>query len=318
MRRYMYKVFYLAMSIIISLSVGWLINIPYQEKIFNIVVNMPLLFMLNLWTYYTLLLLTIVLLFLGYMLYIAFKERLVNKRSLMAVLCSFILLAAVTYCIFNLVYSSYSGKVSLATNRNSSGGSTSLAPMVSVKESQNIKLNRTPTRVLSSGSSLNVFPIAFLAVLLIFTITLAFLIRYTGYVSSDIKDEHKVGFIDKKGVEIMEKRKREAINLLEISINNILNCQDYRKAIILTYLRMCKMLRDHNIDVPESITAREFEEKVHLLLPLIPHEPLHELTLLFEESKYSDHPMDSMCKNKALKLLSAIRDSLVKEDGEGN
>jgi hypothetical protein len=86
---------------------------------------------------------------------------------------------------------------------------------------------------------------------------------------------------------------------------------DARSIIIKCYNDMCDIISKAG-KVPKTYeTAREFEKACLSVFPWIPIKPLHELTLLFEESLYSNHVMDESKANIALNALKEISEVMV-------
>jgi hypothetical protein len=84
---------------------------------------------------------------------------------------------------------------------------------------------------------------------------------------------------------------------------------DPRRAIILAYARMESTLTRCGVAREESEAPLEYLARVLLSLEVRPR-PVERLTDLFEQAKFSDHPMDAAMKEDALEALEEVRDDL--------
>jgi len=90
---------------------------------------------------------------------------------------------------------------------------------------------------------------------------------------------------------------------------------DPRKAIVLYFLRLCTLLRAYGLDIRENFTAREVEFYVRRVISRVPAEPLHRLVELFEEARYSTHPLTSNLREEALSCLRRVESWLAELRG---
>ena len=84
---------------------------------------------------------------------------------------------------------------------------------------------------------------------------------------------------------------------------------DPRRAIILAYARMEATLTSGGVARHEAEAPLEYVSRVLLELE-VPADPVHRLTDLFEQAKFSDHPIDQAMKDDAVAALDEIRTEL--------
>ena len=97
---------------------------------------------------------------------------------------------------------------------------------------------------------------------------------------------------------------------IQQAIDDMTTGTDVRSSIMRCYKDMCKLAAQHGISDEEHLTPREFEAMIGSKLP-VADEKLHELILVFEEARYSDHDLSEDMKERALAALGRIRDDLV-------
>ncbi len=86
---------------------------------------------------------------------------------------------------------------------------------------------------------------------------------------------------------------------------HILNLDpDARSGILSTYAEMCTMLSDPGLEV--SLTPKELERLVTDQLRW-PKRPVHQLTELFQEARYSHHALEEEHKVMALDSLNELK-----------
>jgi hypothetical protein len=84
---------------------------------------------------------------------------------------------------------------------------------------------------------------------------------------------------------------------------------DPRRAIILAYARMEATLTRCGVARDESEAPLEYISRVLLELDVRP-DPVEQLTDLFEQAKFSDHPIDADMKEAAIEALEDVRADL--------
>lgn len=100
------------------------------------------------------------------------------------------------------------------------------------------------------------------------------------------------------------------LQTIEASLDNLLNDQDPRRAIIATYYHFERLLASQGFVRRPSTTSLEFMQEALLQLP-IPVDHIQGLTTLFQQAKFSHHPIHERNRMTALTHLEAIRASLL-------
>jgi len=84
---------------------------------------------------------------------------------------------------------------------------------------------------------------------------------------------------------------------------------DFRTAVLACYQRMLALLERRGLLGQDVLTAREIEARALTELGLS-RESVNTLTALFEEARYSDHPMGPRERSRAVENLNAVRREL--------
>ena len=93
------------------------------------------------------------------------------------------------------------------------------------------------------------------------------------------------------------------------AIDDLESEPDARRAVIAAYARMERVFGRHGLRRQASETATEYLQRI--LLGLTTRvEAVGRLTGLFEQAKFSDHPIDGRMKQEAIDALRVIRDDL--------
>jgi hypothetical protein len=93
------------------------------------------------------------------------------------------------------------------------------------------------------------------------------------------------------------------------AIDDLESEPDARRAVIAAYARMEGVFGRHGLRRHVSETATEYLQRI--LLGLTTRvEAVGRLTGLFEQAKFSDHPIDGRMKQDAIDALRVIRDDL--------
>ena len=96
---------------------------------------------------------------------------------------------------------------------------------------------------------------------------------------------------------------------LSDAIDDLESEPDARRAVIAAYARMEGVFSRHGLRRQVSETATEYLQRI--LLGLTTRvEAVGRLTGLFEQAKFSDHPIDGRMKQDAIDALRVIRDDL--------
>ncbi len=107
----------------------------------------------------------------------------------------------------------------------------------------------------------------------------------------------------------------EAKAVLDAAMKSLYAGEDPRSTIIRTYQQMCLLVQAGKLDEEPYLTPREFADKAAVVLGW-KKAPLEDLTLLFEEARYSDHPLGVEQKERAISSFTRVRDGLgVVSDG---
>lgn len=173
-------------------------------------------------------------------------------------------------------------------------------------KSQGINLNITYARINFFNSSLsdnkgtfnnysNIILILAITSLAVFGIIVLFYNLTSGYPS--FKFRLKKTYSKDKIEEFRE--------IITSSISSVRDYQFNLNDIIELYKQICSFLEKHGVQNAPSLTAREFEENVFKLTGF-KSDSFHNLTLLFEEARYSTHPIDEEKVNLARELVKKI------------
>jgi hypothetical protein len=99
---------------------------------------------------------------------------------------------------------------------------------------------------------------------------------------------------------------QEVREILDEAIRELLAGNEFAGTIFLAYRKLSAHLAKHGYAERASQTPREFAIGVRKALP-IRAAPLKGLVTLFEEAKYSDHPVGSRARDRAVDDLTAVR-----------
>jgi hypothetical protein len=101
----------------------------------------------------------------------------------------------------------------------------------------------------------------------------------------------------------------EVAGSISDAIDDLESEPDARRAVIAAYARMEGVFGRHGLRRRASETATEYLQRI--LLGLTTRvEAVGRLTGLFEQAKFSDHPVDGQMKHDAIDALRVIRDDL--------
>ena len=76
------------------------------------------------------------------------------------------------------------------------------------------------------------------------------------------------------------------------------------------YTDMCKVMAKYGVIEEEHLTPREFEMLARDALP-VPDELIHNLVIIFEEARYSDHALTDEDGKRALSALEGMKTKLL-------
>ena len=126
-----------------------------------------------------------------------------------------------------------------------------------------------------------------------------------------------VGLVALVVAAVMLRRRQlvEARSIVDEAIRDLLAGNEYAGTIFLAYRRFAAYLARHGFAEKASETPREFALGVRKALP-IGAVPLRSLIGLFEEARYSDHPIGSPERDRAVQALGEVRKELDRMIGE--
>ncbi len=103
---------------------------------------------------------------------------------------------------------------------------------------------------------------------------------------------------------------QEVADTIQRTIDALAQGSDTRATVIRCYTDMCKVMAKHGVLEEEHLTPREFEELARDNLP-VPDDMIHELVMVFEEARYSDHQLTPEDSNRALTALEEVKAKLL-------
>jgi len=108
---------------------------------------------------------------------------------------------------------------------------------------------------------------------------------------------------------------KEVADTIQRTIDALAGGSDTRATVIRCYTDMCKVMAKYGVVEEEHLTPREFENMAKDALP-VPDELVHDLVIIFEEARYSDHPLTDEDGQRALTALEGMKKELVKIEQE--
>ena len=106
-----------------------------------------------------------------------------------------------------------------------------------------------------------------------------------------------------------DRRQEQAMEVLERAMKSLYAGEDPRSTIIRTYQQMCLLVQVGKIDEEPFLTPKDFAVRAVKELGW-KEGPLVDLTMLFEEARYSDHEMGESQKERAIVSLERLKDDL--------
>ena len=104
-------------------------------------------------------------------------------------------------------------------------------------------------------------------------------------------------------------RRRAAAATVDAAISQLQLGGDVRAAILACYQRFCELLGMRGIDEQDALTPRELESVARDQLA-VSAASAETLTSLFEEARYSTHPLGEPDRERAVESLERIREAL--------
>jgi hypothetical protein len=103
--------------------------------------------------------------------------------------------------------------------------------------------------------------------------------------------------------------RREALEVVQEALTELKATNGYHETILKCYKQMCKILSDKGFTIGLAQTPREFAYSISEKLRL-GSEPVKGLTFLFEEARYSGHPIDDDKRALAVSELDSLERAL--------
>ncbi|GEM_PF-6837079 len=100
---------------------------------------------------------------------------------------------------------------------------------------------------------------------------------------------------------------------IDRTLEKLYRGEDVQSTIIRCYIEMCYHLEEQGVSDQQFLTSREFRSKALEKLD-IPSELLYNLTAMFEEARYSTHPMGDQEKKEAIENLQRLKKFLSDKD----
>ncbi len=102
---------------------------------------------------------------------------------------------------------------------------------------------------------------------------------------------------------------QEVANTVQKAIQDLEAGKDPREAILACYAALMALLGRHGLSDLEPLTPREVERRALVKLGLSERD-IDSITTIFEEARYSDHPMGPESRDRAREALRALQASL--------
>ena len=117
----------------------------------------------------------------------------------------------------------------------------------------------------------------------------------------------------------MDLQTQEVADTIQRTIDALAGGSDTRATVIRCYTDMCKVMAKYGVVEEEHLTPREFEKIARDSLP-VPDELIHDLVIVFEEARYSDHALTDEDSKRALSALEGMKSKLleIKSEDENN
>jgi hypothetical protein len=109
--------------------------------------------------------------------------------------------------------------------------------------------------------------------------------------------------------EAKESTREQAVDVIDQAVSSLYGGEDPRSTIIRTYQRMCMLVQTGKIEEEPYLTPKEFAERAVRELGWN-KAPMEELTSIFEEARYSDHPMGEPEVARAIASFERLRKDL--------
>ena len=140
-----------------------------------------------------------------------------------------------------------------------------------------------------------------------FMVLLMALVAGIVYVVVDTLRGRKIEKIPSQTEELMEK--------IELAMRDLEEGKKVHDVILRAYEEMCRVLEKSGVKGEESLTPREFQDEVIEQTGIDP-KPVERLTTLFEEARYSEHPIDDSKRMEAIKALGELKTEMKRHELE--
>jgi hypothetical protein len=111
----------------------------------------------------------------------------------------------------------------------------------------------------------------------------------------------------------LERPKQEVLKVVQETLVNLHGSERFHEVILKCYKDMCLTLSERGYIIGATQTAREFAEGISSKLDL-GVESVRGLTFLFEEARYSSHPITEKAREIALSHLNSLELALERSD----
>ena len=101
----------------------------------------------------------------------------------------------------------------------------------------------------------------------------------------------------------------ETISILQDGARELREAGDYRRTILECYRRLCVIFDSRGDKAHHQLTARELQELMVRQFNWA-EKPISQLTMLFEEARYSQHQISIDMKDRAIDAVNEIEDPL--------
>lgn len=108
----------------------------------------------------------------------------------------------------------------------------------------------------------------------------------------------------------MDLQTKEVADTIQRTIDALAGGSDTRATVIRCYTDMCKVMAKYGVIEEEHLTPREFENMARDALP-VPDDLIHNLVMIFEEARYSDHALTDEDSKRALSALEGMKNKLL-------
>ncbi|GEM_PF-3040202 len=124
-----------------------------------------------------------------------------------------------------------------------------------------------------------------------------------------------VGSLMSKKIEKAPSQTEELMEKIENAMRDLKEGKKVHEVILQAYEQMCRILAKSGVKGEDSLTPREFRNAV-IKETGIRGEPIERLTELFEEARYSTHPIDDSKRRDAIRALRELKQEMERHELE--